>query len=204
MATNSGLDGLKSALTTILQLGDADDQINAMRLLGGFTRLDTKTLTIVSALSSSSNPGIALTALGNLLKTGKPDSVAKFRRYIDAFNGNQPPIGLIVAAGELGLVTDARALPDLESLSGSRFLSIRIAAMDAIRHIASPKSAPVLVQRLDDPSRVVQYSALITLAEIFGKGGDYGPSAELFDKNPQQYIRRWKDWWVAESPKVKN
>ena len=200
---NPGLGKLQSALATKVRQGSRYDQINAMRLLEGFDRLEPNTLTAVSARSSSPDSEIAFTALAVLVKTGTPDGVARFRRYVEAYREGQPPIGLISAAGELSLVTDLRALSDIESLSGSRFLSIQFAAMDAIRHIASAKSAPMLIQRLDDPNRTVQYSAVITLAELFRKGGEYGPSAELFDKDPQQYIRRWKEWWTEAGPKVR-
>jgi hypothetical protein len=40
----------------------------------------------------------------------------------------------------------------------------------------------------------VQYIAVITLAEIFAKEGDYAPSKRLYDKNPDLYIGLWKQW----------
>jgi hypothetical protein len=198
-----GLEKLQSALAASVRQGNRGDQISAMRLLEGFSRLDSSTLVAASALSSSADPEIAFTALAVLLKTRTPDSVAKFRRYVEAYKENQPPIGLVSAAGELSLVTDPEALADIERLSGSRFLSIQIAAMDAIRHIASAKSAPVLIRRLDDPNRTVRYSAMITLAEIFGeRGGELTPDMELFDKKPQYYTNLWKEWWAKEGSKL--
>jgi len=198
-----GLEKLESALAMSVRQGNRYDQINAMRLLEGFNRLDPSTLIAVSTLSSLSDAAIAFTALGVLVKTRTPDSVVKLRRYVEAYKEDQPPIGLISAAAELSLVTDLRALPDIERLSGSRFLSIQFAAMDSIRRIASAKSAPVLIQRLDDPNRTVQYSAMISLAEIFGgRDGEPTPDVELFDKKPQYYINLWKRWWTAEGSKL--
>jgi hypothetical protein len=200
---NTGLGKLQSALAMSVRQGGHYDQVSAMRLLEGFSRLDPSTVTVVSALSSSSDPEIAFTALGVLVKTGTPDSVAKLRRYVEAYRENQPPIGLVSAAGELSLVTDPEALPDIERLSGSRFLAIQIAAMDVIRHIASAKSAPALIQRLDDPNRNVQYAAVITLSEIFGaRDGELAPDVELFGKKPQYYISVWKRWWTDEGSKL--
>jgi HEAT repeat protein len=181
-----------------MRRGNRDEQLKALRLLHGFTRLEPSASTAVGALSSSPDPEIAFAALAILLKAGMPDGVAKFRRYVETYRQEQPPIELMNAAGELSLVADPKALPDIELLSGSKYLSIQMAAMDAIRHIGSFKSAPVLVERLDDPNRIVQYSAVITLAELFDKSGDYGPNIELFGKDPQKYIRLWKQWWIDE------
>jgi hypothetical protein len=199
---NLGLEKLQFALAVNIRQGDRDDQINAMRLLEGFDRLDPNTLSTVSALSSSTDPAVAFAALAVLLKTRTPDSVAKFLGYLQGYKEDQPPIGLISAAAELSLITDGRALPDIEGLSNSRFISVQMAAMDAIRRIASGKSAPTLMRRLDDPNRNVRYLAVITLAELFGKSGDYGPSAELFDKKPAYYGALWKKWWEEEGSKL--
>ncbi len=198
---NPDIDKLESALALALRRGNRDDQINAMRLLEGFDQLSPTTLSTVSGLSSSSDPAIAFAALAVLLKTRTPDSVAKFLSYLQNYKEDQPPIGLISAADELGLVTDVGALPEIELLSNNRFISVQMAAMDAIRRIASRTSAPTLMRRLDDPNRNVQYSALITLAELFGKSGDYGPSAELFDKRPAYYTALWKKWWQEDGKK---
>jgi hypothetical protein len=200
---STGIGKLQSALAMSVREGNHYDQISAMRLLEGFNRLDEETLNAVSALSSSSDPEVAFAALGVLVKTRTPDSVARLRRYLEAYHEGQPPIGLLSAAGELSLITDPDALPDLERLSGSRFLSIQIGAMDAMRHIASAKSAPALIKRLDDPNGVVQYSAMITLAEIFGGREDEPtPDMELFGKKPQYYIGLWKQWWINEGSRL--
>jgi hypothetical protein len=192
------LEKLQSALALSLEQGNRDDQINAMRLLEGFDRLDPTSLSAVSGLSSSSDPAIAFGALAVLLKNKTPDGVVKFSGYLETYRGDQPPIGLISAAAELSLVADARVLPDIERLSSSRFISVQMAAMEAIRRIASDKSAATLVSRLDDPDGHVRYLAVITLAELFGKSGDYGPSAELFDEKPSYYTALWKKWWEDE------
>jgi hypothetical protein len=198
IAGEAGLEKLQHGLAAIVRRGNRNDQVSAMRLLEGFGRLDRSTLLAVDALSSSTDPEIAFSAIGILLKTGMPESISKLRGYLEAYHEDQPTIALISAGTELSLVTNAKALPDVEALSGSRFISIQFAAMDAIRRIASATSAPVLVRRLDDANRNVQYSAVITLAELFDKSGDYGPSIELFDKNPQKYIVLWKQWWADQ------
>ena len=195
---NPGFDKLESALVLVLQRGNRADQITALEFLEGFDRVAPATMSAVSVLFSSADPRVALAALTILLKTGTPASVARFAAYLETYKEEQPPIELFTASGALSGVTDPAARVDIERLSGDMHTDVRRAAMYALRHIASAKSAPVLIQRLDDPDRHVQYLAVITLAEIFDKSGDYGPNNEFFDKDPQQYIRRWKDWWNTE------
>ncbi len=195
---NPGFDKLESALLLVLQRGNHDDQVNALELLEGFDRLAPATMGAVSVLISSADPRVALAALSVLLRTGTPASVARFAAYLETYKEERPPIELFTASGALSGVTDPAARVDIERLSGDMHTDVRRAAMYALRHIASAKSAPVLIQRLDDPDGNVSYLALITLAEIFHKYGDYAPNDEFFDKDPQQYIRRWKDWWNTE------
>lgn len=193
---NMGLDKLQTALAADVQHGTRDDQINAMRLLEGFDQINEDTLSAVSPLALLPDSELDFTALAVMLKTRTPESVAKFRQYLDGYTEEQPPMGLIGAAAELSLVTDTRARLDLESLSGNRFVSVQMDAINAIRHIARVKSAPVLIQRLDDAHPWVQYLALRALADLFDKrDNDYGPASDVFFKNPQEYISRWKDWW---------
>jgi len=191
-----GLDDLQTALATVAQQGFHTDRVNAMRLLAGFANFLPETISVANSLSTSQDPELAFSALALLVRADAGHGVPSLRLYIDHYRSERPPISFFAAASVLGTVSDRRALPDLEALSGSKYLWIQLASMASIRHIASPTSAHVLIQRLDDPNRLVKYSALITLAEIFGKGGDFGPSAELFDKDPRPYIRRWKDWLV--------
>jgi len=102
---------------------------------------------------------------------------------------------MINIGGELGQIGNERTRTVLESFAGSRYLPIRLGAMSAIRRIRSPESASVLIQRLDDIDENVRYLAVITLAEIFQKYGEYAPGMGLFDKNPGKYVELWKDWY---------
>jgi HEAT repeat protein len=123
------------------------------------------------------------------------------KRHLDAYDGNQPS-AIVNIMTSLDQVRDQRALPDLEALSGSRLNLIRSGAMGAIRRMAGPGTAPFLIQRLDYPDREVQYEAVITLAEIFKKGGEYGPDVPTFEKNPESYVAVWKRWWSEEGARL--
>ena len=95
-------------------------------------------------------------------------------------------------------IQDERALVYLEDLTASRFVSIQYGSMQALRAMRNPQAAPVLVRRLDDKDGTVRYLAVISLAETFGKYGDYAPNMNLFDSNPALYVDLWKAWWVQE------
>jgi len=199
-----GLLKLQSALTAVLRQGTHDDQIRAMRLLQGMDKFGTDTLKQLTFLSASSDPDVALSAIAALLKTRSPDSVERLVNYLNTYSGNaRQPFALITIGTELGQVSDSNALPALEALTSSKYLSLRFGAVDAIRRIQDPRSSPVLVQRLDDPDSNIRYVAVITLAEIFGKTGDYAPTMNLFDGNPGFYTSLWKSWWTLEGKSLK-
>jgi hypothetical protein len=196
----AGIKKLQSALAVVAQRPNRDDRIRALRLLYGFDDLDPGTVSSIVALSSSEDPEIAFPALAVLLKAKSPESVQKLKSYLDAYKGEAETLSLMDIGTQLGQVRDMRALPAVEALSGSRFVAVRYGAMDAMRGMKLTKSAPTLVQRLDSPDRFTQYLAVITLAEIFGKYGDYAPGMELFDKNPRRYTELWKKWWAEQGP----
>ena len=99
----------------------------------------------------------------------------------------------------VGQIKDERARIHLEQLTSSKYANIQFGAMTALRGIGNPKSAPVLIQRLDDPDSLIQYLAVITLAEIFDKkNADYAPAMPTFEQNRPKYVEAWKKWWVEE------
>jgi hypothetical protein len=198
-----GLEKLQSALVTVLQQPNRDDRLNALRLLQGFDILGERSLSRVELLCSSEDSEIAFTALAVLLKSKTPEGVENLKRYLEIYKGDAEPLALVTIGTQLGRLSDAKMLPQMEALSGSKYVSVRLGAMDAIRKIKSSESAPTLVKRLDDPDSTVQYVALITLAEILGRyDGDFAPSMYLFDKKPQYYIGLWKQWWAEEGSKL--
>ena len=71
---------------------------------------------------------------------------------------------------------------------------IRQAAVYSIRIINNPNSVPYLLEGLDDIDNEVKYHCVMTLAKLFGKGGEYGPSHERFSGNEEKTVSLWKDW----------
>jgi HEAT repeat protein len=193
-----GLARLESALGAILENHNFDDQVNAMRLLQGFDRLSPLTLARLNTLSSSSEPEAAVSAIAVLLTTKSADSVRRLNEWLHTHNSGGPPLALMSIGSELGQVTDANALNDLEGITAARYPSLRLGAVMGIRNIRNPRSARALVARLDDPDSNVRYLAVITLSEIFAKDGEYAPTMYLFDQNPNFYVELWKSWWNRE------
>jgi hypothetical protein len=198
-----GLVKLQSALVAVLQQPNRDDRLNALRLLQGFDSLDERSLSRVEHLCSSEDPEIAFTAMAVLLTTKPREGVVKLKSYLDTYKGDAEPLALVPIGTQLGRINDENILPQIEALSGSKYISVRLGAMDAMRTMKFPESAPTLVKRLDDPDGTVQYLAVISLAEIFGKfDGDYAPSKYLFDEKHLYYVGLWKKWWEEEGSKL--
>jgi hypothetical protein len=202
-STGAGLTRLESALLNVLEQASAGgpyhDDLHALWLLEGFPSLTREGAAHMARVANSSDPNIALAAIGTLLKSHSPKTVELLRNYLDNYHADEEPTSVRSIGAWLGQIDDPEALPSLEALSSSRFASVQLGAMDALRKIKSPSSAPVWVQRLDDPNKVVRYQAVITLAETFGKGQEFAPSMQLFDQDPERYVALWKDWWSHQS-----
>lgn len=89
--------------------------------------------------------------------------------YLDAFNSSSWSDNTYALAG-LGCTGRREARPILaEALSSGPSWSVRQDAAVALRYIPGPESVKALVRALDDPHHLVQYSALLSLAEIGDK-----------------------------------
>lgn len=201
-SNGKGLEALKLLLARVLEQPNSDDRVSALKLLQGCDNLPPEAIKSIIPLASSEDPEIAFAALAVLLKSGSARDVERVRRYLQTFSAGSAPITITSLASELSRVRDEKALPALCSLSRSSFLSIRIGTLQALRRIRSARAAPCLIDRLSDSNSYVSYLGLITLAETFGKYGDYAPNMELFDRNPGFYVGLWKAWWVQEETEL--
>ena len=133
-----------------------------------------------------------------MIRAGVPGSLGTLNYYLEGYQGDGALFGLAKIGSDLNQDRNRQDLPSLESLTSSRFLTIRLGAMEAIRRIGDPASAPTLIQRLSDSDSTVRYVAVIALAEIFNRHGSYKPSMAEFRKRPDFYTREWQDWWAHE------
>jgi hypothetical protein len=141
-----------------------------------------------------------LYALAFLLTDPQPEDIAVAadfaEQHADEVKQNArlaSPIG-----GGLALARTPGSIPDLIRIAKSPVEWWHAGALTGLRKIANPIVIPFLVSVLDDPDPVVAYIALITLAEMTKKYGDFGPGRGLYDKDPQKYIALWKHWWETE------
>lgn len=197
-----GLPKLRSALLDSALRGNRDDQIRALQLLHGFDSFDADSILNLDSLLNPNDPEIGFSALAVVIKANPLEGVERLRSYLDSYEGDAQPMALVNIETDLSLIRDDRTRLTLEALSVSRYVSIREGAVQALRGIKDPRSGPALAKRLDDPNSTIQYLAVISMAEIFGKyDGDYAPSMYLFDKNPEKYIELWKQWWADREHK---
>ena len=116
----------------------------------------------------------------------------------DATTGALTQYGVLVDIGQtVSTGTDMKQIAQLEELAGSSSKWLAMSAMFRIREIADRSAFPFLIGKLDASDRDVQWEALITLAVVTGKGGDFGPFRGQFEEDPEKYVGLWKDWWAA-------
>jgi hypothetical protein len=190
-----GLGQLERDIVSSLRAGGMlPEQIAGdLRLLHGFDRLSTETLDLVHNFSKDPNPAVAAGAFSVLVKAGSPDDLSGFCSYLNASDET-------AHLSEFGFssIQDVRspsARASLECLARTPNPEIRLAAMEAIRVIASPASVPELVRHLDDTDPTMQYLAVISLSEIARRPGEVGPAMPTFDRDPLSFIISWKKWW---------
>ncbi len=202
LGEGAGLEKLQAALVAVLHGNDEEDKLSALRLLHGFDLLSRDALSQIAPLANSKDPEIAFWVLALLLKSKTPDSVTSLAAYLDSYHGDAQEWAMVNLDTDLAQIRDMKARPALEVLTASKFVPIRDGAMRALRTIRDPHSAPALVRRLDDPEYDIQYLAVITLAEAFGKYEDFAPNMALFEKSPRKYTDLWKKWWADEGSKL--
>lgn len=198
ISAKEGLPKLETALSLALQNTSRADQMNALLLLEGLDSWNAATLTNLSKLCSSTDPEIALSAIAVLLKANGGLGLSRLSDFLSSYKGDAHPIALISIGIELGKLDDKGNVAVVEDLSSSRYLSIRMGAMDALRRVCDMQCGRTFIKRLDDPNADVQYSAVKGLAEIFHKDGDYDPPLYMFDRTPETYRSLWKRWWTQE------
>jgi hypothetical protein len=193
---DAGIGQLERDLASSLRLGTAtpDEIAGDLRVLHGFRQLSGETLDLVRSYSKGPDPLLGAGAFSVLAKAGAPDDLSGFCSYLKA--GNEKDSQLLDFS--FASIEDLRSLdarPSLECLARTSNAAIRLAAMDAIRAVASPASVPELVRHLDDNDPTMQYLAVISLSEIVKRPGEVGPAMPTFDQDPLSFRLSWKKWW---------
>jgi hypothetical protein len=102
-------------------------------------------------------------------------------------------------ASQIGNIKDPELLPELEKflLSPNRFT--RAQALQAVRAINSPHSAPLFYKLLDDTDVDNRFGAMQGLLTIAGGGPiPWVPTWDEFRRSPDVYVAKCKEWWDTE------
>ena len=90
-------------------------------------------------------------------------------------------------------LTTPGAVPYLRPLLESDDDELRIAAAEALWHIAGAKSVSMLVPHLRDTNHDVRYYIVRALADITGQNL-WGPSPAAFYDDENKYVTHWLEW----------
>lgn len=106
---------------------------------------------------------------------------------------------LPMVASQVMMIKDPKVLSQLEQFLLSDNLILRSDALQAVRRINSPHSAPLFYKLLDDSDVDNRFGAMQGLLTLTG-GGDtaWVPSLDEFRQQPDFYAARCKDWWNVE------
>jgi hypothetical protein len=197
-------DGLKRLEEDALSLAkgpDTEQSRDGLEFLLKFRHLDPSLIAALVELGRSPDPDTRLLSIEALLKIKEvPDRRGLLHRFATLLATQADP-DVFPGMSEIDSIIEESSIEDfgaLKELVKCRYPTIRYLAMDAIRKLRAPRTMSFLVAQLDSPDRNVRYDALITLAEITDKGGDFGPTMATFEKDPAEYVNRWKQWWTEE------
>lgn len=192
-----GLRGLEQDALAFLSSGGEPSK-TALNLLADFTELSK---TSAEALATSKGPmdrAGAILKLEILVRAKRAEYFEELVREVQ----NLPALDPLTFTPErvCDLLEEGRNnkdLPALEELVTNSPVEnpLRACAMRGLRSLRVRTSVPFLIRQLDDANLMVSYLAVITLAEITDKSGEYGPGMGLFEKDPQKYRRVWRNWW---------
>lgn len=133
------------------------------------------------------------------LKLGDPSSLGPAVNYIEDAPTNQLTENTKAEiCHAIGRVRDPIFTEQLENLLNHSNAVLRQNVAEALRSIKSESSIPYFIKALDDDDSEVRYHALMGLATLTKKGGDWAPAYKLFLENESKPISLWKDWWQKE------
>ena len=195
---DGGQNSIENDLDQYASTPNADIDF-ALNMIGRLTSLSDQTHKTLEKLTGGDNH-VALLSFLILLKhgTGSPTEFQSFLRLLEKTPAAQYP-DMRDFSYIMVQYAHKENLLDLESLASSGDPRLSLPALQGIRKISSPDATAFLLSELDNNSIMMEYTALTTLAEIYKKGGDYGPGMGIFEQNPKRYVQLWKKWY-AEQP----
>jgi hypothetical protein len=101
---------------------------------------------------------------------------------------------------EIGPIRDPETLPFLEHFAvNGKASGLRMNALQALRAISAPHSAPAFLKALDDANPDNGFSAMQGLLTLAGPGRtEWVPTWKQFDEAPSLYAAKCREWWRTE------
>jgi hypothetical protein len=186
---------------------DHDRVLDSIRMLGNMRHLQSKA-EIISFLDSP-DPLIRTYAFEAMLRLRDYSVLPAIEQWLMA--QPQAPPSLILPrdalfemqdrlAREISTIRDPATLSILFRLLRLPNSFVRQEALEAVRSMKSPQSAPPLLEMLDDGYADNAFTAMQALIELSGDEGgslDWVPPLPVFRENPSFYAARCRVWWQA-------
>jgi hypothetical protein len=184
-------------------LSDPDSEVarTALEQVGNLGSV--RSTQAIRNIASGGAPDFQGLAHRSLLRLGDYSLLDQAIRYaeepVQELDAQRLQLGVVEAIGD---IEDRSTVPALNSLLTSPSVNLRRAAAKALRAIGDPSSARFLVRALDDSDRDVQYDAVMALAGLAGATPDNAPARDVFDRNPANYLGKWKSWWETSGKQM--
>jgi hypothetical protein len=202
LSSPSGKNGLKIDLSSELTSPDQRIRMQGLYYLRQLEHPIPEEMTLAQGILHGRDISFAerLSALALLLTDPQPEDIAVAADFAEQHADDVKQNAILAGpiGGGLGLARNPQSIPDLIRIAKSPVEWWHAGALTALRKIRNPIVIPALVSSLEDPDHLAAYVALITLAEMTKKGGEFGPGRGVYDKDPQEYIALWKHWWETE------
>jgi HEAT repeat protein len=188
---------------------DQDRMLDSIRMLGNMKNL--RSTAELKSLTQSSDVLVRTYAYEALLRLGDYSVLPQ----VDQFFTTQPqaPRELLMPrdhllsmqfrlATQISVIKDPKVLPQLEHFLLSDNLILRSDALQAVRAINSPHSAPMFYKLLDDSDVDNRFGAMQGLLTLAGGGViPWVPTWDEFRQRPAFYAAVCKGWWDTEGRK---
>jgi HEAT repeat protein len=142
---------------------------------------------------ATSDGGIRQRLLGELIRMGDVSELPEVAHLLLTHEATESQrTWLLFVIGNR--LSSPQAIPALQPLLRSEDGAVRVAAVEALWHIADQDALPELARALQDPDEQVRFYAVRGLSDIANEPGWGGPSESEFQQHQEIYIAHWQEW----------
>lgn len=201
LTSMTGVRGLERDLGSLLESSPTEpNKLYFLGLIADLASPGQETIAALDGLADNTSRTVSTMALSILVRYRPEKYMHLFLIRVADLGRSMPPnidsIGETVAS----LPTNT-SIEDVEHVATSSNSYLRRSAMLNIRRNASANAVPFLISQLSSTDQDVQYLAVITLAELNHKTGDYAPDRPSFGEKPDVYVELWRRWGLSNGIK---